>query len=92
MVQLYLWKWNYPTKVKLFCWIALENKLLTWDNYIKRGGVGPNICLLFFKEEKYIDHLLVNCSLTKLVWKEVNKVLNIHGNWDSQTFESNLKI
>lgn len=41
-----LWKWNFLLKIKLFGWLALENKILTGDNYIKRGGVGPIFCLM----------------------------------------------
>ena len=27
-----LLEWNIPLKIKLFCWLMLENKILTWDN------------------------------------------------------------
>jgi hypothetical protein len=41
-----LWDWNIPIKIKLFCWLLLENKVLTWDNLQKKGGMGPSICML----------------------------------------------
>ena len=41
-----LWKWFIPLKVKLLCWLMMENKILTWDKYLKRGGFGPNVCIL----------------------------------------------
>ena len=34
-----LWEWNRTIKLKVFCWNYLENKLLTWDNFVKRGGM-----------------------------------------------------
>ena len=33
-----LWKWYVPQKIKLFSWLLLENKTLTWDNSAKKGG------------------------------------------------------
>jgi hypothetical protein len=41
-----LWKWKIPLKVKLFCWLMFENKILTWDNLTKRGIIGPSRCVL----------------------------------------------
>jgi hypothetical protein len=29
-------KWKIPMKVRLFVWLLLEHKILTWDNLIKR--------------------------------------------------------
>ena len=45
----------------------LENKILTWDNYVKRGRIGPTICVLFMLETEYIDHLMVKCTFTQMV-------------------------
>ena len=33
-----LWNWNAPIKLKFFCRLVLENKVLTWDNFLKRGA------------------------------------------------------
>jgi hypothetical protein len=41
-----LWSWDCPQKIKLFVWLAVENKILTWKNLQKRGWVGPGICHL----------------------------------------------
>ena len=32
-----LWKWNIQQKIKLFLWLAVENKILTWNNLQLRG-------------------------------------------------------
>jgi hypothetical protein len=32
-----LWKWNIHQKIKLFLWLAVENKILTWNNLQLRG-------------------------------------------------------
>ena len=41
-----VWKWIAPLKLIFFCWLALENRILTGDNFIKRGGYGPICCPL----------------------------------------------
>ena len=29
------WKWRIHLKVKFFIWLYLEDKILTWDNFLK---------------------------------------------------------
>jgi len=36
-----LWKWKIQLKVKVFAWLALEEKILTWDTLQKRGWTCP---------------------------------------------------
>lgn len=60
----------------------MENKIITWDNFLKRGGMGLNICLLCYSHGEIVDHLMVHCPFTKIVWQEVKLALNIAQNWD----------
>ena len=46
-----------PRKICCFVWLALMNKLLTWDNLQKRGRTGPGICALCRKDIDNIQHL-----------------------------------
>jgi hypothetical protein len=55
----------------------LANKILTWDNYIKRGGEGPNICALCHLDVEVMDHLMIHYSFTKSVWMEILKEFDI---------------
>jgi hypothetical protein len=41
-----LWHWNIPLKIKLFTWLAATNKILTWDNLLRR--VGRDLIFSFF--------------------------------------------
>lgn len=41
-----LWKWPIPLKITLFFWLALHNKVLTWEQLQRRGWVGPSVCCL----------------------------------------------
>jgi hypothetical protein len=63
-----LWHWQLPLKVKLFTWLMLEQKILTWENLLKRGFVGPSKCVLCGLKEENVKHLFVECSFTKDIW------------------------
>jgi len=41
-----LWAWDFPQKIKLFSWLLIEDKLLTWNNLHKRGWKGSGLCQL----------------------------------------------
>jgi hypothetical protein len=43
---LHMWKWNIQEKVKLFLWLAVNNKILTWNILQRRGWNGPGRCSL----------------------------------------------
>jgi hypothetical protein len=76
-----MWKWDLTLKIKLFTWLALENKILTWDNLQGRGWEGPNICYLCLKEPESINHLLVNCPFTQKVWQRIIGGLKMRTIW-----------
>ena len=67
----YLWKWLIPLKIKLLCWLMMENKILTWDNFIRKEGNGPNICSLCFMDAESVEHFMDDCKFTQSVWGEV---------------------
>ena len=64
------WKLNFPLKTKTFLWLALSNKILTWDNGQKRNWHGPPRCILCKNNEETVDHLFVHSSYSRDVWIE----------------------
>lgn len=84
-----LWKWKIPLKMKCFMWLALQNSLKTWDNLLKRGWHGPNSCSLCKSNSESIDHILVSCHYSSLIWEKVISFLKIDQRWGSDTFEQN---
>jgi hypothetical protein len=59
------WAWRIPQKIKLFFWLLTENKINTWDNLLRKGWSGPNICCLCHHDSESVDHLFINCQFTK---------------------------
>jgi hypothetical protein len=39
-----VWKLGCPPKIRIFIWLVLANKVLTWDNGQKRNWSGPGWC------------------------------------------------
>lgn len=62
---------SLPWKISCFIWLALMNKLLTWDNLQKRGWTGPGICALCSRDEDSVQHLFFHCT----IWKNVISIL-----------------
>ena len=76
-----LLKWHAPLKIEFICCFALENRILTWEIFVKSGGNGPNTCFIYHNEVESFDHIMIHCTFAKLVWKEFKKELKIAHNW-----------
>jgi hypothetical protein len=77
-----LWKWQLPLKVKLFIWLMLEQRILTWENLNKRGFNGPSRCVLCGISEETMSHLFVECSFIKGIWQSILKELKLVSTWE----------
>eukprot|EP00268_Persea_americana_P066181 TRINITY_DN8959_c1_g1_i2.p1 TRINITY_DN8959_c1_g1~~TRINITY_DN8959_c1_g1_i2.p1 ORF type:complete len:185 (+),score=22.54 TRINITY_DN8959_c1_g1_i2:2665-3219(+) len=61
-----LWAGLALLRVTMFCWFVVAGKVSTTNNLKKRGIVSrviSNLCLLFGKDKKVIDHMFVHCEL-----------------------------
>ncbi|RVW95287.1 Transposon TX1 uncharacterized 149 kDa protein [Vitis vinifera] len=59
---------NVQPKISFFAWEATWGKALTLDKVQKRGWALANRCFLCLENEETIDHLLLHCSRTKVLW------------------------
>ena len=76
-----LWSWKAPYRIIIFYWLALENRLLSWDNFLKRGMLGPNLCVMCGLDKESIFHLFVSCIFSRLFWKNVVHILKCSFCW-----------
>jgi len=74
-----VWKSHASVKTKIMLWLDIENLMLTWDNGIKKGWIGPGRCALFKVESESMRHIFILCQFAHQVMLEVLKLLNIHG-------------
>jgi hypothetical protein len=68
-----------------------ETKMLTWNNGLKRGWVGPNRFSLWNSCSKSVLHLFVHCRFTTQVWKGIKNDLKIRIEGTRGDLESWLK-
>jgi hypothetical protein len=76
------WKWPIQLKIRLFAWLAVFDKILTWDVLQRRGWVGPGICKLCNVNSKTTDHLLVHYPFTQAVWRKLYKIFHLNFQWE----------
>jgi hypothetical protein len=74
-----LWKAKTESKVKVFGWTTLHQKILTVDNLTSRGIQHNPLCPLFHLYPEDARHLLINCSYTREVLRLIWSWLHLGG-------------
>ena len=64
----WVWKNWAPLRVKFFTWLALKSRLWTADRRRRHNLDAHDPCWLCDPEDETVDHLLVCCSYTKVIW------------------------
>jgi hypothetical protein len=82
------WVWDLAPKIKLFTWLLLEDRILTWDNLQRRGWSGPSIFYLCLQMPETTFHLMVQCRFAQQVWSMIYKVLSLKTAWTGSTLTS----
>ncbi|RVX19375.1 putative ribonuclease H protein [Vitis vinifera] len=63
-----IWRARVPPKVAFFAWEASWGKVLTQEQLQRRGFSLANRCFLCLSEEETVDHLLLHCVKTRVLW------------------------
>jgi len=71
--------------------MALKNKLLTWDDVIKRGWIGHNWCVLYKYDVESNSHVFVSCNYVEKVYLNIKDNLGINSKWKSESVEEYLR-
>ncbi|CAJ2644735.1 unnamed protein product [Trifolium pratense] len=69
-----LWKNNVPSKVSLFGWRLLLEKLPTREALFCKGIITNNherSCVFCFKEVEDIQHIFFTCCITSQIWQKI---------------------
>lgn len=75
---LWLWKVFVPLKVKLFLWLSIKDKILTWRNLQKCGFSGPSRCCLCLQACDMTAHIFGDCTFLLVVFRELFMIFNVH--------------
>jgi hypothetical protein len=92
-----IWNLKHWPKITLFLWLVSHSSILTWDNLLKRGFVGPSLCILCGAAEETMNHLLNTCPYTAQIWDQAatimrtsdrlrDSILATITNWRDQAF------
>jgi hypothetical protein len=79
-----IWSWDIQLKIKLFTWLTISRKILTWDGLQKRGWEGPGICIFCKRNSESLEHLFINYSFTKQLWAMLKYLLNLKRIWSGE--------
>jgi hypothetical protein len=72
-----IWSTKHWPKTSTFLWLMTHKIILTWDNIIKQGFIGPSICPLFLGEVDSQNNLLNLCFYSSQVWDQCAIVMCI---------------
>jgi exonuclease III len=86
-------------KVSFFLWLTAQNRILTWDNLMKRGFTGPSRCSLCMQNEETMEHLLNTCHYSQQIWdwgaqamrrsqRNRSSIRETLVNWDAVSFHN----
>ena len=64
-------------KVSFFDWEASWGKILTFDQLKRRGFSLTNHCPLCQKSEETVDHLLLHCTMTRVLWDLIFSLFDV---------------
>lgn len=69
-VFLVFWRIKVPRKVRFFIWQVLHDHANTVDRLVRKLSllVGPFCCILCWKAEEDLDHVLWRCEFACCVW------------------------
>jgi hypothetical protein len=71
-------------------WLALRHKILTWDNFQKRGYNGSNMCNACMDNDNFINHLLEFYPFTIQVWKDLEMHIGLREIWSGASIDEGL--
>lgn len=66
-----MWSLKGPLKAKLFFWLILQNRVLTWERIQCRGKHSPGYCYLRKNSDESSVHLFFNCEFSREVWRVI---------------------
>lgn len=69
-----IWKNDAPSKVLIFTWRVLLERVATRDALSRRGILHSQndlCCVLCFRENESVEHLFLACNVVKSIWSQV---------------------
>jgi zinc-binding in reverse transcriptase len=71
-----IWEVRVPPTAQFFTWLAMQDKILTIDNLIKRGWIITNMYYLCKTDSKSMQDILNECIFTVNLWNYIANVVH----------------
>ncbi|XP_058762286.1 uncharacterized protein LOC131635664 [Vicia villosa] len=81
-----IWKTSIPSRLKVFGWRVVLNRIPTKDQLAKRGVIRDGqqqLCTFCQDKVEDLEQLMFNCSISQRVWSSICGWLDIKGMGDS---------
>ncbi|XP_058752383.1 uncharacterized protein LOC131625548 [Vicia villosa] len=75
-----VWGAHIPSKVKIFGWRLLQNRLATRKQLLRRGIITRHneaVCVFCLMQEEDLTHIMLNCPKLKSFWRKIHIWLNV---------------
>ncbi|KAK1321516.1 putative ribonuclease H protein [Acorus calamus] len=66
-----LWKLKVPLKVKVFLWLALQDRLLTKARRARWRPQESELCVLCNEDRETTFHILCECKFSRSLWARI---------------------
>lgn len=89
-----LWKTHIPSKIKHFCWKAINETLPTRQIYnLKNRDVETSLdCPICLHSIETTDHILFNCSRARDIWRIIAKRVYLEEDFNNSFVDKWIKI
>lgn len=64
-----IWTTGIWPKISTFTWLLYHQRILTWDNLIKRGFQGLSYCPNCPRQGESIQNLMDSCYMANQLWE-----------------------
>jgi hypothetical protein len=73
-------------------WLAIRNRVPTWDILKKRNKQGPSICIMCISEDENISHLFIKCPFAQQISSDIVQWYGFPNLWQGLNIEDCLRI
>lgn len=87
-----VWKWKGPQRIRIFLWLALNNRLLTNDQRRRCHLTQVSSCNLCHTTTESLLHVLSDCGFSHSVWVALFSSLSIPTPVASDFFSDNREV
>ncbi|CAN1786910.1 Putative ribonuclease H protein At1g65750 [Linum perenne] len=76
-----IWKWIRPNRIRFFLWLAVQDRILTNSNRVRRHLSSDASCSFCHASEETTIHILRDCTFARESWENLGEFDNSGSHW-----------